>query len=106
MRPPTAPTAPPTAAPRAAPCPPAAAAPIAAPLPAPIRPPPIVLWTGSYGLVQADRPNMSPTATTHGVIRGLIIALFSNVYFMIPPGHLGVMNVARQTYIPKEPLIT
>ena len=74
IRPPTAPTTPPTAAPRAAPCPPAAAAPIAAPLPAPIRPPPIVRWTGSYGLVHADTPNRSPTATTQGVIRDLLIA--------------------------------
>jgi len=49
---------------------------------------------------------MSPTATTQGAIRGLIIALVSNVYFVIPPRHLGVMNVGRQTYIPKEPLIT
>jgi hypothetical protein len=38
---------------------------------------------GSYGLVQADRPNMSPTATTQGAIRGFVMALFSNVYFVI-----------------------
>lgn len=75
IRPLTAPTAPPTAAPRAAPCPPAAAAPIAAPLPAPIRPPPIVRWTGSYGLVQADNPRSSPTATTLGVICDFVISL-------------------------------
>src|SRR5262249_35113716 len=73
IRPPTAPTAPPPAAPSAAPCPPAAAAPIAAPLPAPIRPPPIVRWTGSYGLVQADKPNTSPTATTNAVAGGLVV---------------------------------
>ena len=48
---------------------------------------PIVLWTGSYGLVQPDRPNMSPTATTQGVIRGLIIALFSSLYSVILSGH-------------------
>ena len=75
IRPLTAPTAPPTAAPRAAPCPPAAAAPIAAPLPAPIRPPPIVRWTGSYGLVQADNPRSNPTATTPGVICDFVISL-------------------------------
>ena len=75
IRPLTAPTAPPTAAPRAAPCPPAAAAPIAAPLPAPIRPPPIVRWTGSYGLVQADSHRSSPTATTPGVICDFVISL-------------------------------
>ena len=34
---------------------------------------------GSYGLVQADRPNMSPTANTRGVIPGFIIALFSTL---------------------------
>ena len=78
IRPLTAPTAPPTAAPRAAPCPPAAAAPIAAPLPAPIRPPPIVRWTGSYGLVQADNPRSSPTATTLGVICDFVIPLFQS----------------------------
>src|SRR6516164_5337444 len=74
IRPPNTPTAPPTAAPRAAPCPPAAAAPIAAPLPAPIRPPPIARWAGSYGLVQADKLNASPTTTTRGKICRLIIA--------------------------------
>jgi hypothetical protein len=72
MRPPTAPTAPPTAARRAAPCPPAAAAPIAAPLPAPIRPPPIIRWTGSYGLAQAVNPRTSPAATMNGT-SGLVI---------------------------------
>ena len=40
---------------------------------------PIIRWPGSYGLVQADRPNMSPTANTQGVIRGFIIALFSTL---------------------------
>jgi hypothetical protein len=75
-RPPTAPTAPPTAAPSAAPCPPAAAAPIAAPLPAPMRPPPIVRWMGSYGLVQADKPKTSHIATMHGVARGFVIVTF------------------------------
>ena len=72
IRPATAPTAPPTAAPRAAPCPPAAAAPIAAPLPAPMRPPPTKRCTGSYGLVQADRPRISPVATTPGMICDLM----------------------------------
>jgi hypothetical protein len=72
IRPPTAPTAPPTAAPRAAPCPPAAAAPIAAPLPAPMSPPPIVRWTGSYGLVQADEANANPTISTRGEICRLV----------------------------------
>jgi len=38
---------------------------------------------------------MSPTATTQGVIRGSIIALFSNAYFVMPLGHVGVINVAR-----------
>ena len=110
IRPPTAPTAPPTAAPRAAPCPPAAAAPIAAPLPAPMRPPPIIRWTGSYGLVQADKPRTSPTATTRGVIPSFVISLFSNDYLdhcLI--GRLGSTAVngplqerARQIYIPKK----
>jgi hypothetical protein len=75
IRPPSAPTAPPTAAPRAAPCPPAAAAPIAAPLPAPMRPPPIVRWTGSYGLVQADKPSTSPAVTTQAEIRRFVSSL-------------------------------
>src|SRR5438128_12254988 len=56
------PPAPPTAAPRAAPCPPAAAA----PPPAPIRPPPIVRWTGSYGLVQADKATLAPVSASGG----------------------------------------
>jgi hypothetical protein len=73
MRPATAPTAPPIAAPRAAPCPPAAAAPIAAPLAAPMRPPPTIRWTGSYGLVQADKPKISPKAKMRAIIRGLVI---------------------------------
>src|SRR6202023_3204292 len=105
IRPPTAPTAPPTAAPSAAPCPPAAAAPIAAPLPAPMRPPPIVRWTGSYGLVQADRPRTSPIATTQGIIGGFVISLFSNVLLDGPFGafrrarslRARVRNAARQT---------
>jgi hypothetical protein len=86
IRPLTAPTAPPTAAPRAAPCPPAAAAPIAAPLPAPIRPPPIVRWTGSYGLVQADSHRSSPTATTPGVICDFVISLFPIRHRYSPEG--------------------
>src|SRR5271169_5428033 len=44
-----------------------------------MRPPPIVRWTGSYGLVQADRPRISPIASTQGIIRGLVISVFSSV---------------------------
>jgi hypothetical protein len=73
MRPPTAPTAPPIAAPRAAPWPPAAAAPIAAPLATPMRPPPTIRWTGSYRLVQAHKPKISPKTKMRAIIRGLII---------------------------------
>ena len=51
-----------------------------------MRPPPIVRWTGSYGLVQADRPSTSPIATTQGVIRGFVIAVFSNVLLDWPFG--------------------
>ena len=35
---------------------------------------------------------MSPTATTQGVIRGFVIALFSNLYVVIPSGHVAVMK--------------
>jgi hypothetical protein len=66
--PPKTPVAPPTAAPWAAPGPPPAAAPIAAPEAAPRRPPAKPRWRGSYGLVQAERPN-AKVAITHGAIR-------------------------------------
>lgn len=34
--------------------------PIAAPLPQPMRPSPIIRWTGSYRLVQPDKPKIGP----------------------------------------------
>jgi hypothetical protein len=48
--------------------PPPAAAPMAAPEAAPQRPPAKPRWTGSYGLVQAERPN-AKMAITQGTIR-------------------------------------
>jgi hypothetical protein len=41
-----------------------------------MRPPPIVRWMGSYGLVQADKPKTSHIATMHGVARGFVIVTF------------------------------
>jgi hypothetical protein len=51
--------------------------PIAAPLPAPMRPPPTKRCTGSYGLVQADTPTISPIATMHRVARDFVIVTFA-----------------------------
>ena len=75
--PPTMPVAPPIAAPRAAPGPPPAAAPMAAPEAAPITPPPRPRCTGSYGFVQADRPNTN-AAMTHGTVRVTIVSVRSS----------------------------
>jgi len=75
--PPTMPVAPPIAAPRAAPGPPPAAAPMAAPEAAPITPPPRPRCTGSYGFVQADRPNAN-AAMTHGTVRVTIVSVRSS----------------------------
>jgi len=41
-------------------------------------------WTGSYGLVQADRPKTSPAVTTYGIMRGLVISVFSGVLLRLP----------------------
>src|ERR1700730_14983601 len=71
-----------------------------------MRPPPIVRWTGSYGLVQADRPRTSPIATTQGIIRGLVISVFSNVLLDWPFAAFRRLinsppqNAAQQTNIP------
>ena len=51
-----------------------------------MRPPPIVRWTGSYGLVQADRPRISPAASTQGMIPGFVISVFSSVLLDWPFG--------------------
>src|SRR6266404_5482928 len=69
-----------------------------------MRPPPIVRWTGSYGLVQADRPSSSPIATTQGIIRGFVIAVFSNVLLEWPFGPSGgtVINSPRQNAAPAK----
>src|SRR5262245_13403053 len=101
MRPPIAPTAPPTAAPRAAPWPPAAAAPIAAPLPAPIRPPPIVRWTGSYGLVQADNPKSSTTGSMRGASRDFVISLVRRLVSSIDGLDLSVSRIQTVGRKPK-----
>jgi hypothetical protein len=51
-----------------------------------MRPPPIVRWTGSYGLVQADRPRTSPIAAPQGMIRAFLISVFFNVLLDWPFG--------------------
>jgi len=45
-------------------------------------------WTGSYGLVQADRPKTRLAVTTYGIMRGLVISVFSSVLLGLPSGAL------------------
>jgi hypothetical protein len=55
---------------------------------------PIVRWMGSYGLVQAERLNRSPAATTYEVIRGIVISQSPSA--SSPPGRAVVMNELRK----------